>query len=76
MKKKASKIALVLYKFFETQWILCGPPNMRPHPNQGITYVLLPPFEIIRHFSLCRYIDLTMYAIAKSMYLEKSHLII
>jgi hypothetical protein len=46
------------------------------HPNQDITYILLPPFQIKKRFSFSRYIILTIYAIAKSMYLEKSYLII
>jgi hypothetical protein len=49
--------------------------------TQGLSkmgqYMLLPPFQIIRHFGFFRYISLTMYldivykCIAKVIYLEK-----
>ena len=75
--KRRARLQWVLYKFFETQMDFMWTTQYAAHPNQDITYILLPPFQnYIKRFSFSKYISLTIYAITKYMYLEKSRLII
>jgi len=65
--KRRARLQWVLNKFFETQMDFMRTTQYAAHPNQDITYILLPSFKIIRRLSFSRYIALTMYTIAKSI---------